>query len=222
MNGSIVTLLTKPYDFFKNLNSNPQSLEIPALFVLMEGLIAAVGAYMLAGLTGKMMSGIMPGMESITGIIAVVGAVIGAFVFWVVIAGVFFIVSSLFKGSGSFGRCLEVTGWGFLPQVFSSLIITVITIVTVPSVSIPAISKSALSDPQAVQAAVTALMQDPSMMMIRQVTAVVSIIFILWSGHIWSEGMKEARGLSLRDARLCVGIPIVLYVIYLIYSVTLA
>jgi hypothetical protein len=41
---------------------------------------------------------------------------------------------------------------------------------------------------------------------------------MLWSAHIWIFGMKHARGLSPRDAAICVGVPVVLYVLYLTYN----
>jgi hypothetical protein len=222
MDRSLMTLLLRPGEFFSDLNTETQGLEIPALFVLTSGLISAVSAYLMASLTGKMMSGLLPGMELIAGIIAVISAILGTFIFWIVIAGVFFLLSSLFKGTGVFRRCLGVVGYGFLPQVFNALIIAVLSIMYAPGISVPQLSTSALQDPQAIQAATMAFMQDPVMMMIQQVTAIVSIVFILWSGYIWVYGVKEARGLSLRDAALCVGVPIVLYVIYLVYSITLA
>lgn len=221
MKSSLVTLLLKPDVFFSDLNAEPQNLEIPALFVLTCGLISAVSAYLMAGLTGRMMSALLPGMELISGIIAVVSAILGTFIFWIVIAGIFFLLSSLFRGTGSFSRCLEVVGYGFLPQVFNALIIAVFSIMYTPGISVPQLSKSALQDPQAIQAATTAFMQDPVMMMFQQVTAVVSIVFILWSGYIWVYGVKEARGLSVRDAALCVGVPVILYVLYLAYTLTL-
>ncbi|HOX34457.1 MAG TPA: YIP1 family protein [Methanoregulaceae archaeon] len=222
MDRSLVTLLTKPDGFFLNLNTEPESLGVPALFVLTSGLVGAISAYLIAGLTGKMMSAIMPGMESITGIIAVVSAIIGSFIFWGIVAGVFYVISSSFKGTGTFNRCLEVVGYGFLPQVIGALVAAVYTIMTVPSISVPSLSRSVMNDPQALNAAITAFMHDPAIRMVTQISAVVSIVFILWSAYIWVYGIKEARGLSLRDAQLCVGIPVLLYIIYLVYSVTLA
>ncbi len=222
MDRSLSMLLTKPDVFFQNLNNEPENLAIPALFVLTSGLVGAISAYLIAGLTGKMISAIMPGMESISGIIAVISAIIGSFIFWGIVAGVFYVISSSFKGTGTFNRCLEVVGYGFLPQVFSALIAAVYTIITVPSISVPSLSRSVLSDPRALDAAITAFIHDPAVRMITTVAAVVSIIFILWSAYIWLYGIKEARGLSLRDAQLCVGIPVLLYIIYLIWSVTLA
>ena len=63
-----------------------------------------------------------------------------------------------------------------------------------------------------------AFMHDPAMMMLTQITTLVSIVCLLLSAHIWIFGMKHARGLSPRDAAICVGIPIVLYVLYLTYN----
>jgi len=220
MTRSLMMLLIKPDVFFQNLNTEPENLAIPALFVLTSGLIGAISAYLVAGLTGKMMAGIIPGMESLSGIIAMVSAIIGSFIFWAIVAGVFYVVSASFKGTGTFNRCLEVVGYGFLPQIFSALIAAVYTIITVPSISVPSIPSSA--DAAAIQAAITTFMHDPAMKMVTNVAAVVSIIFVLWSAYIWVYGVKEARGLSLRDAQLCVGIPVLLYIIYLVWSVTLA
>ena len=216
-----MTLLVKPDAFFSDLNAEPKDLGIPALFVLTGGLIGAVSAYLMAGPTGAMMSGLLPGMELIMGIIAAVAAVIGSFVFWVVIAGAFYLVSIPLKGQGSFGRSLEVVGYGYLPQVFGAVIAALVSIVYVPNIQVPSLSSSALEDPQAIHAATAAIMQDPAMVTLRHVSAVVSAVFIIWSAYIWIHGMKEARGLSLRDAALCVGVPVVLFMVYLIYSVTL-
>ena len=221
MHRSILTLLVKPKDFFNNFNAEPQSLEIPTLFVLTGGLIGAVSAYMIAGLTGAMMSGIMPGMEFITVVIAAVSAIIGVFIFWGIITGIFFIISKLFKGTGTFGRSLEVVGYGYLPQVFGALITAIVAVLYVPAVRVPTLSKSALENPASIQAAVTALMQDPAMVMIQQVTVLVSVIFLLWSAYIWIYGIKEVREISLRDAAITVGVPVLLYVIYLIVSIIL-
>ena len=221
MHRSILTLLVKPKDFFNNFNAEPQSLEIPTLFVLTGGLIGAVSAYMIAGLTGAMMSGIMPGMEFITVVIAAVSAIIGVFIFWGIFTGIFFIISKLFKGTGTFGRSLEVVGYGYLPQVFGALITAIVAVLYVPAVRVPTLSKSALENPASIQAAVTALMQDPAMVMIQQITIVVSVIFLLWSAYIWIYVIKEVREISLRDAAITVGVPVLLYVIYLIVSIIL-
>ena len=68
--------------------------------------------------------------------------------------------------------------------------------------------------------ATKALMHDPAMMEMTQIISIISIVFLLWSANIWIFGMRNARQLSERDSALCVGIPVVVYILYIIYSMT--
>ncbi len=109
-------------------------------------------------------------------------------------------------------------GYGYLPQILGSIITLIAAIEYLPRVTIPALTKSALEDPAMIEAATNALMHDPAMVEFTQVSTLIAIVFMLWSANIWIFGMKHARGLSPRDAAICVGVPVVLYVIYVIYS----
>jgi hypothetical protein len=172
----------------------------------------------MGSLSATMMAGIMPGMDAIIYLSATLGALIGTFIFWFIIAGIFYILSYLFKGKGSFNRVLEFTGYGYLPQIFGSLITLVVALEYLPKIKVPVLTSAALDDPALMEQAVNAFMHDPAMMMLSQITTVVSIAFMLLSAHIWIFGMKHARGLSPRDAAICVGVPIVIYVLYLTYN----
>jgi hypothetical protein len=63
-------------------------------------------------------------------------------------------------------------------------------------------------------------MHDPAMMEMTQIIAVISTVFLLWSANNWIFGMKYARNLSMRDAAICVGVPVIAYVLYLTYTMT--
>jgi hypothetical protein len=63
-----------------------------------------------------------------------------------------------------------------------------------------------------------ALMHDPAMTELTQITTLVSIVFLLWSANIWIFALQYSRKLSPRDAALCVGIPVVVFVFYRIYQ----
>lgn len=191
---------------------------MPALIVLAGGIIAAAYGYLMGGLSAKMMAGVMPGMDAIITVSATVGALIMTFVIWLIAAGIFYLISFLFKGQGSFNRVLEIVGYGYLPQVAGSLITVVAAVILIPGISVPTLTKAALEDPAMIEQVTKAFMHDPAMMMLTQITTLVSIVFMLWSAHIWIFGMKHARGLSPRDAAVCVGVPIVLYVLYLTYN----
>lgn len=217
---SLVNLLINPNAFFKDASADKESLKIPGLIVLALGIVSAVNAYLVGGLTGKMMAGMFPGMELIIGISAILGALFAAFIIWVIWAGVFYILSSLFKGKGTFKRTLEFVGFGYLPQIFGALLSIIVAVQYLPRVMVPQIASAAIGDPQLIQEAVNALMHDPAMMEMAQIISVISIVFLLWSANIWISGLQHSRKLPVRDAALCVGIPVVLYILYMIYSMT--
>jgi hypothetical protein len=220
MKHSLLDILIRPGAFFQDAIAEKESLKVPGLIVLVLGIISAVNAYLIGGLTGKMMAGLIPGMESIIAIFTILGALLGMFIFWGIWAGVFYLVSSLFKGKGTFKRTIEFVGDGFLPQIFGAILAVIVAIQYLPRVIVPQITSAAAQDPQLIQDAIKALMHDPAMMEMTQIISIISIVFLLWSANIWISGMRNARQLSEKDSALCVGIPVVLYILYNIYTMT--
>jgi len=220
MKHSLIDTLIRPGAFFQDAIAEKESLKIPGLIVLLLGIVSAVNANLIGGLTGKMMSGLIPGMESIISISIILGALLGIFVFWGIWTGVFYLISSLFKGKGTFKRSLEFIGYGYLPQIFGAIFTVIVAIQYIPRVIVPEITAAASQDPQLIQEAVKTLMHDPAMMEMTQIISIISIVFLLWSANIWIFGMRNARQLSERDSALCVGIPVVGYVLYMIYTMT--
>lgn len=218
MSSSLQEVLVNPDAFFSSVLAEKESLKTPALIVLAGGIVAAVYGYLIGGLSAKMMADVMPGMDAIIYLSATLGALIGTFIFWLILAGIFYGISAVLKGSGSFNRVLEIVGYGYLPQIIGTLITLIAAVMYIPRITVPALSKAALEDPAMMQEATKAFMHDPAMMELTQITTLVSIVFMLWSAHIWIFGMKHARGLSPRDAAICVGVPIVLWVLYLTYN----
>jgi hypothetical protein len=217
---SLINVLIHPNAFFKDALTEKESLKIPGLIVIILGVFSAGYAYLIGGLTGKMLAGMLPGMESIIAISTVLGALFGVLIFWVIWTGVFFLISSIFKGKGSFKRSLEFVGYGYLPQILGVILTIIIALQYLPRVIVPQITSAAAQDPQMIVDATKALMHDPAMMEMTQITSIISIVFLLWSANIWISGMKNARQLSERDSALCVGIPVVVFILYIIFSMT--
>ncbi len=220
MKHSLFDILIRPGAFFEDAIAEKESLKIPGLIVLVLGIVSSVYGYLIGGLTGKMMAGLIPGMESIIAISTILGALLGIFIFWMIWAGVFYLVSVVFKGNGTFKRTLEFVGYGYLPQIFGAILTLIVAMQYIPRVIVPQIATNAAEDPQLIQEAVNALMHDPAMMEMTQITSIISIVFLLWSANIWIFGLQHARKLSVRDAALCVGIPVVVYILYVIYAMT--
>jgi len=220
MKKSLVNILIHPTAFFQDALTEKESLKIPGLIVFSLGIVSAAYAYLIGGLTGKLLSGIVPGMESIIAITTILGAFFGIFLFWVLWTGVFFLISSVFKGKGTFKRSLEFVGYGYLPQIFGVILTIIVALQYLPRVVVPRITSAAAQDPQAIIDATNALMHDPAMMEMIQIASLISIVFLLWSATIWIAGMRSARQLSDRDSALCVGIPVVAYILYIIFTMT--
>ncbi len=216
MKTTTISLLISPRDYFREHPQALDSLKLPVLIVLASAIISGVYGFELGSLTGALMSQGLGGFGGIIAAISGVAAFFGVFILWVVAAGIFLLISMVFKGKGPFRKTLAAVGLGAVPQVFGSIVSLVLAFVYLPIVQVPVIRS--MQDPAAVQAAVQGLMNDPAMRELTQLSSVVSIIFLLWSANIWIFGVKEARGLPTKEAALTVLIPVVVYIIYSIYS----
>ena len=126
----------------------------------------------------------------------------------------------IFLSMEKFKRPLEFIGYGYFPQIFGAIFTVIVAIQYIPRVIVPEITTAASQDPQLIQEAVKTLMHDPAMMEMTQIISIISIVFLLWSANIWILGMRNARQLSDRDSALCVGIPVVVYILSMIYTMT--
>jgi len=123
--------------------------------------------------------------------------VVGIFVMWIVFAGLFHLISRFFDGSGEFRDVVTLTGYGFVPWIFFGLISGVINFYAYQGVVFP-------SDPQQIPTFMQQLQSRPIFL----VSGVLSIVFSLWRGFLWTFAVKHARDLSLKHAAITVGIPV--------------
>jgi hypothetical protein len=123
---------------------------------------------------------------------------------WIVISGIFYSFSSLLDGKGNFTRMLEFVAYGFLPFILSSAI----SLVLITSMCL--FTDFSINDPYYLE---KAIMKSPYMI----ASNVISIILALWSANIWVFALVYSRNLTVKNAMIIVGIPLVMYVIYMVY-----
>lgn len=210
-------LLIRPDAFFRGLVAEPESLKLPAVIVIIGGIIAAAAAYILSGTYSKMLEAAAGAeMASVIGLIGAVSAFIMFIVIWGgVFTAAFTIISKLFKGSGSFRRTLQVTGYGLLPVVIGSIISLFMALYYVPMINAPVITS--FSDPAAIQRAMEGIFQDPAFREFTMISTAVSTIFLVWSANLWIFGMQHAQRLPLKQAVITVLVPVAIYIIYIIF-----
>lgn len=213
---NLTELILSPDTFFAGKMQSQEELRLPVVIVVISAIIGAITGYMVGELTARMVSGLGTGMGQIVLASSVAGAFLGVLFMWVIGAGILYLLSIAFKGNGGFKRTLEFTGWGFIPMIFSGIIGLLTALYYIPSVNVPVVRS--FQDPVVIQNAVSHMMNDPAMLQFRQVSGIVSIIFILWSANIWIFGMKHARNLTTRNAAVVVLIPVLIYIATIIYS----
>ena len=209
MASSLLTVLVNPNAFFGRDPPEWEALRIPALIVLAAALVAGATAFLTTGLVARIMP---PDVQQYLGVMLVFGialAMVATLVFWALWAGAFFVISLVFQGKGSYRRTLAVAGYGYLPMVIGSVVSLAIFWVFSPGIHVPAVASV-----EEIQAATTALMHQPVMILV----SILGMIFLFWAANIWIFGIRYARGLSLRNAAITVVVPVFLYLIFMVWS----
>ncbi|MBN2734428.1 MAG: YIP1 family protein [Methanomicrobiaceae archaeon] len=197
-------ILLSPGDFFDELIKKPESLKIPAVIILIYGILAGVAAAIASSASVALLPREAAFMSGILPVIGFVAAVIGTFIFILIWAGILHIISSLLKGEGGFSRTLELTAYGTIPQIFGSIITAVLMYMHFSSLSLSPVTS------QADIVAVTEMMASGPLM---TASAVIGIIVFLWSANIWLIGMMKCRKMQMKQAAISVGIPVAVYLI---------
>ena len=197
----MTNVLTNPDQFFAELSAKDTKLMTPFLIVLVAAIIAAITAAMMMDVVIPALPDEVAPFAGMVATISVVMGLIVMFIMWLLYAGVFYVISIFFSGEGTFKRCLEFTGYGFIPMIVSAAIGLVVSSIVYPTIDF------SVENPELLK---QALMQDPLM----QASMIIGIFLTLWSANIWIFGIKHARNLSARDALITVGVPVGLYLIY--------
>ncbi len=192
--------LTNPDRFFAGISGRDSNLRIPAAIVLLAAI--ATGIYIAAvdGVTTPSPSAAV----SFTGIsvaTSVIGGLILMSISWLLYAGVFYAISTMLGGVGSFRRVFEFTGYGFIPAIIAPIIGLAAVWLAYPGIDVSAI------DPQLLK---QTLMQNPLM----KASDIAGILFLLWSAVIWIFGVKHACDISRRTATVTVVLPVAVYLLY--------
>lgn len=217
MKGMLPKLLLRPDTFFSERMKEPEDLKIPGIIVIIGAIIAAVGSYLISGIYGGLFTAAAgEGMASLLGIFGAVSAFFAfIIIWWVVFAGIFYLLSMVFAGSGTFKRTLEFAGYGLVPVIIGAVISVLISLYYLPMIEVPVISN--IQDPAAIQRFMSEFLEDPAFREFTQISAIISAIFLAWSANLWIFAIRQARTLSLRNAIIVVLIPVVIFMIYTLY-----
>lgn len=214
----IIELLSNPRAFFGSICKNEPSLKIPALIILFMAIISSVSGYMMGELSGRIFSGMMEGIATITAITAAAATFVSVLIIWLVAAAILFGLQKALQGNGSFRRVMEICGYGMVPLVFSTIILLLLSGYYIPQADISPVRSA---NPEVISKAAATMMQDPALHELSIISLLVTIIFLVWVASNWSIGIETCSGLSTKKALIVAGLPVLIYIVYALASLLL-
>ncbi len=139
----------------------------------------------------------------------VIGALIGTFVYWIILTGIFYLISSVFHSEGSFKRTLEFVSYGFVPQIFSGAASFFVLYTLLPSLN------ASSQNPQLFAESLKQMLANNPLSL---TSLTFGILCLLLSANIWVFALIHARNMQTKNAIITVCIPVGLTLIYEIYS----
>ncbi|MDD3977208.1 YIP1 family protein [Methanomicrobium antiquum] len=201
---SLKELLFSPKQFFEELNNKPENLKFPAIIIFVLAVISAISAAIVTSATSALFPEEMAFLAVVITVFTIVFTIVFTFILWVVAAGIFHIISSFLKAKGTFNRSLEITSYGMIPQIFGTLLSSVLVYMHFSSLNLYPVSSQA-----EIEALTTAISTGPLM----TAGGIISLIFVLWSANIWIIGFMKCREMDVKSALIAVGIPVGIYIL---------
>ncbi|WP_436923859.1 Yip1 family protein [Halosimplex amylolyticum] len=213
---SVLALLTDPDEFFRRRLPDP-SLKGPAAVVA----VVAVVSVLASILQFRFLSQVFESGGAGSGFVMAIRAVsIGAafvlpFVFWLLYAGLFHGISALLDGDGEFSTILSLVGWGYVPNVLGTIAGAAVNYYrfNVRGIDVPTEMTM-----EAYQQFSQSLQTGPLVAL----SAVLSIVFTLWSAFLWTFALKHARDLTLRQAVITIAVPVGLGLLWTVRTLLVA
>lgn len=188
-------VLTNPNGFFSELSIKDINLKNSFLIVLIVATIEVIDTMLIVNSMTSTLSGYETQFVNIIKAIFAIKELIVHFIWWFIYAGIFYAISTLFGGTGSFKRVFEFVGYGFIPMIIVSLIGLIVTIIVLPTIELSIENVELMKE---------TLMQNKLM----EMSSIISIPLQLWSAIIWIFGIKYARNISTKHSVMTVGIPV--------------
>lgn len=188
-------VLTDPDRFFET-DPRAGSLRWSASVVTFSALLGIISSIVIMK---QMVVGLSASGRAFVAIgyaIGTVASFLSSYFIWFLYAGIFYSISIYFDGKGDFKSVFVHIGWGFIPEIISSLLSVGAILIVAGKVGHP-------SSVDALNTFVQTIQTDPVM----RVVKLVGLALAIWQAQIWIFAVKHARSLSIRHAIATVGIP---------------
>lgn len=200
-------ILVDPNSFFERESKNPGWIW-PIGIVVLAAMVGILGSIPILQATLANLPPEAGALSSLFYVFSILGGLLGTILFWLLYAGSFHVISAVaFDGNGTFSSTMKLTGWGFLPHVFSGLISASVNFYVFWNATFP-------SNPAEIASFVASLRSQG----IFYVSQLLGMAFLLWSTFLWIFAMRHGRDLTMREAAITVAIPVLLSLLFQLYS----
>ena len=190
----MTNVLTNPDRFFAELSGRDANLLTPFTIVLVAAIVATISNVMMSGVMAPSFPRGAGEYIYLLATIHVVRGFIALFGSWLLCSGVFYAISRLFGGTGSFERVLEFVGYGFIPHIVGSVVGLAVIMVVTPNELL----------------SVGFQQTDPLIL----IFSIIQLLLVLYGAVIWIFAVKHARNIGTKHAIITVLIiPAILYLI---------
>ena len=189
MSRSVATLLTHPRKFYSAREDDPGRLG-PVLAVAATGSVTLFAQLLLVSMSvigdRPTLSYVTTALQVDLPAITVAGSLVSfghVFGYWLVYAAVFYLVTMPVTNSGSFTQMFWLTGWGFLPWVFSGVVWLAAMIASAHATPVPT----------------TPAENDLFVRQVQQTALVDGSQYVDYLGTLWSLGLWALMVRVVRD-----------------------
>ncbi len=199
----MANVLTNPDRFFAELSQRDVNLRTPFAIVLVAAIVATISNVMMSGVMASSFPRGVGVSIYLPATIRVIRGFIAPFGSWLLCSGVFYAISRLFGGYGSFVRVFEFVGYGFIPHIVGSVVGLAVIMVVTPN--------ELLS---------MGFQQIHPLILI---FSIIQLLLVLCGAIIWIFAVKHARNIGTKHAIITVLlIPAILCLLWCIFIIYLA
>jgi len=234
-------LFLRPDSFFRDLSAGPDEYRIPLIIVGLCVVFDVVRQYFLVDFISQVIlkaipvtpdmaaiSGIMTGMFQAMIILTVISSIPTFFAYWLIIAAVFYIVSSTYSKTGTIYKVLIATGWGMLPFIAFNIAGAALVAVYRNSMSLtisPEYYNQTVAGTESSQySSAFAASPDISQYItynqpfieFNQISFALFAAGLLCCCFFWIYAMKNTRSLTMKQSAITVVLPVMLFLAYML------
>jgi hypothetical protein len=206
----ITGIINNPKETMKSIAQEPL-IEEAVMIVGIYAIIAAIAAYVQSYKIKVIFENVTPEMqsflpnESTTMMIAIVSALAGIFIMWLIGTGIIHFISKAFGGEGKFSpNLLTAAGYSMIPQIIG----IVLNLALYLNMDPETITMD-MTNPRSRNGMMTPFLYEMS---------IINLILMLWAGIIFFFGVQSIHKISPNKSAIAVGIPLAFSILMMLWN----